>query len=307
MGQLLKKGGECRVINQTVDLLDLKYRPPVLAALGRGGANRDEMAAAIRDTPAEHRDAVAFLIANMPDRDLTSLSGTFLRTNIALAFQARAGAPWGEIPEDIFLNAVLPYAHVNERRDDWRKDFANRFTQSAWACETPSQAALKLNQEVFDALGVTYHATKRPKCDQSPYESAEAGFASCTGLSIILANACRAAGIPARLAGVPMWLDGSGNHTWVEIWDGRWRYIGAWDGDKDNLDTAWFTDKAAACVATVAADQRQWSHRIFAASFRKTPIHFPLDWDPTITYVPAEDVTRRYAVAKGPAPTTTAQ
>ena len=188
--------GEVRRGCEAVDFLDEAYRPAVFDALGRAGANRDELIAAIRDAPGPHREGVAFLIANMPDRDLTSLGRALIRTNVELAYEARDKAPWGrDIPADIFLNDVLPCAHVNERRDDWRRDFVDRFAASTWAQGAPSQAALKLNQEVFDVLGVTYHATKRPKCDQSPYESTEAGFASCTGLSIILANACRAAGV----------------------------------------------------------------------------------------------------------------
>ena len=115
-----------------------------------------------------------------------------------------------------------------------------------------------------------------------------------TGLSILLVNACRSAGVPARLAGTPLWVDKKGNHTWVEVWDGGgWHYLGALDGKK--LDKAWFKGKAAACAAAVAGDKRLWQHRIFATSFRKTPAHFPLVWDMSITYVAAVDVTKAYA------------
>lgn len=289
---------------KAVDLLPEKYRPAVLAALGRAGTNRHELLAAINQSRPEHRTATAFLIANMPDRDLTSLTGTFIRTNVELSCRTRAKAPWGRsIPEDVFLNDVLPYANVNERRDDWRKDFHDRFAATSWACKGPGEAAEKLNREIFKGLKVTYHPTKRPKPDQSPRESIEAGYASCTGLSILLADACRAVGIPARLAGTPLWTDRSGNHMWVEVWEGgRWHYIGAWDGKV--LDKAWFTTKAAACAAAVAADKRKSQHRIFAASFRRTGMHFPLVWDRSITYVPAVDVTQSYAAGDKPKPKT---
>ena len=291
---------EVRASTEAVNLLPKTCRQGVLAALGRAGSNRDELVAAIRDTKAEHRQAVAFLIANMPDHDLASLTGKYIQTNVELAYQARAKAPWGKsIPDEIFLNSVLPYANVNERRDDWRQDFYDRFAAMAWECRTTGRAVKKLNRVIFKALKVDYHATKRPKCDQSPYESTEAGYASCTGLSVILADACRAAGIPARLAGTPLWADGSGNHTWVEIWDGRWRYIGAWDVHA--LDRAWFTKKAADCAAAVAADKSKWQHRIYAASFGKTDTHFPLAWDESITCVSAVDVTESYAATDRPA------
>ena len=45
-----------------------------------------------------------------------------------------------------------------------------------------------------------------------------------------------------RLVGVPLWLDRSGNHAWVEVWDGsRWRYTGAAEPTEDRLDEAWET------------------------------------------------------------------
>ena len=44
-------------------------------------------------------------------------------------------------------------------------------------------------------INVRYHARKRPKPDQSPYESIDAGFASCTGLSVLLIDACRSVGV----------------------------------------------------------------------------------------------------------------
>lgn len=60
------------------------------------------------------------------------------------------------------------------------------------------------------------------------------GYASCTGLSIFLVNACRAVGIPARLAGTPSWVQDRrdspeerfNNHNWVEVWDGTWSFTG---------------------------------------------------------------------------------
>ena len=59
-------------------------------------------------------------------------------------------------------------------------------------------------REVFKAVNVKYHATKRLKPDQSPSESMKIGYASCSGLSIILVDACRAVGVPARVVGTPL-------------------------------------------------------------------------------------------------------
>jgi len=140
-------------------------------------------------------------------------------------------------------------------------------------------------------LNVRY-STKRPKADQSPYESIEARLASCTGLSIILIDACRAVGVPARFVGTPLWSDGSGNHSWVEIWDGDWHFTGAAEPAGDELDRAWFAGKAAAARSDVPRNA------IYAVSFEWTPLRFPIIWRRGIDYVRAVNVTERYALSE---------
>src|SRR5579885_2646036 len=90
-------------------------------ALGRSGDNRPEIVRALRDVPAEQRKGMAFLVANMPERDLQTLKAAFLLENVALACKARKEVPWGErLTEELFLDHVLPYANVDEARDPWR-------------------------------------------------------------------------------------------------------------------------------------------------------------------------------------------
>src|SRR4051794_16615063 len=81
-------------------------------ALKRADKGRAELEKALRATPAAQRAGMAFLIANMPERDLRSLRADFLLENVALAYKVRAEVKWGKaIPEDIFLNDVLAYAN----------------------------------------------------------------------------------------------------------------------------------------------------------------------------------------------------
>ena len=236
------------------------------------------------DQAPQERQALEFLKSNMPQPDIAALSPEFLLENIRLAYQAMAEVPWGKnIPPDIFLNDVLPYASLNEHRDNWRRDFHRCFIKIAQESKTIDQAAIRLNKYVFKTLRVSYSATRRPKPDQSPYESIQAHYASCTGLSILLTDALRSVGIPARIAGIAMWPDKSGNHTWVEIWDGQWRYIGA--SESTLLDHAWFTLKAS---------QTDTKHLIYATSFKKTQLIFPMPWAPDLKFVFAEDVTKNY-------------
>ncbi len=116
----------------------------------------------------------------------------------------------------------------------------------------------------------------------------ELGKASCTGLSILLSDACRSVAVPARLAGTPLWTNKSGNHTWVEIWDNGWHFTGACEQDPKGLDRGWFEGNAAAAKKDVP------EHAIYAASFRKTKVSFPLVWAPQSKDVFAENVTERY-------------
>lgn len=271
---------------------ELQPSPPIAAALERAGANRGEIENALSRCPSTQRQAMAFLVENMPDRDLRELTAEFLLDNCRLAAEARDAAPWGKsLPEEIYLNEVLPYGVISERREPWRHDLRARFLPAVQGATRPAQAAAILNQKVFAELGVRY-STDRPKADQSPLESIEAKKATCTGLSVLLIAACRAVGVPARFAGTPLWADQSGNHSWVEVWDDGWHFTGAAEPTGAELDRAWFLGRAS---------QAQLGHpiyAIFASSWRKTPLSFPLVWARSVDWVPAVDVTARYTALK---------
>ena len=275
-----------------IERVTLADRPAITKALDEAGTNSSALANAILAAPDDdQRAAVIFLIAHMPTADRKTLSADYLLKDVAYAFKARAATPWaGKIPLELFFNDVLPYSSVNERRDDWRQDFYDRFIGIAKSSPTAAEAAQRLNVAVFDAFNVHYHPSKRPKPDQSPYESADAGYASCTGLSILLIDACRAVGIPARMVGTPRWTTQRGNHTWVEIWDREWLFVGACEPSK--LNQGWFIEQAG------KADATKPEHKIYAVSFREAVNHFPLVWLPDIEDYPAEDVTLRYTTRR---------
>lgn len=255
--------------------------------LGDCGDNTDEIRTALTDCPSDHRDQLAFLIQHMPVRDLKSLSADFLLENIRLADEARDGAKW-MVPEAIYLNDVLPYACVDETRESWRAEMRSRCLPIVADCTTPGEAALKLNRQLFPLVNVRY-STSREKANQSPSESMEQSVASCTGLSILLVDACRSVGVPARLAGTPSWTGKRGNHTWVEIWDNDWHFVGAAEPDDRGLDHGWFIGDAA------MADDGKPMNRIYATSFSETGMHFPLVWSIRDTSVHGVNVTPRYS------------
>jgi len=263
-------------------------------ALAKAKDNRPELEKALTGVPKDQRPGMAFLIANMPTSDLKSLKADFLLTNSELAYKARAEVAWGKnIPEDIFLNDVLAYANLDEKRDAWRKEFYDMCMPIVKGCKTPAEAAQKLNTDIFPKLKLGY-STQRKLPNQSPKESIEQGKASCTGLSIVLSDACRAVCVPARLVGTPLWSNKTGNHTWVEIWDQDWHFTGACEQDKNGLNRGWFVGNAA------EAKKDSFEHSIYASSFRKTKQHFPLVWAMGYKEVPAENVTERYIKKAAP-------
>ncbi len=264
-----------------------KWSPEVEQALVKAKDNRAELENALSGAPKEQRQGMEFLIANMPDVDLRALKADFLLVNTNLAYKARAEFPWGKkVPEDLFLNDVLPYANVDEKRDAWRKEFVEICTPIVKDCKTPSDAVRKLNTELYKKVNVKY-STQRKAPNQSPQESMAQTTASCTGLSIILCDACRAVGIPARIAGTPMWTNNRGNHTWVEIWDDTWHFTGACE--PDDLDRGWFVGDAA----KAKKDEPQYA--IYATSFRKTDLSFPMVWARGNKSIPGINITDRYA------------
>lgn len=225
----------------------------------------------------------------MPEQDRGKVSEAYLRENCSLALKVRESAPWSRgVPEDVFLNAVLPYSSVGEEADAWRPVFYEKFMPLVADCKNATEAVEKLNGEIWKMLGVTY-SPKRDKPDQSPFHSMRIGIASCSGLSIILIDACRAVGVPARFAGC-RWKKKAGNHSWVEFWDrGEWHHIGAWDAPKAN--ETWFDSDAA------AADENDPVYAIYAANWKKTGLCFKAVWresDDPRSEIPAYNVTARY-------------
>ena len=263
-----------------------KYHALLDSALTDAGENRTQMEKALQQVPDSEKEAMAFLISYMPERDLESLSADFLVENVHYAYLAREKFSWAQdLPDAVFFNEVLPYASLNERRDNWRGDFFERFSKYVEDAGNIRQAIDSVNQNINEEVGVEYN-TDREKSDQSPYESMEQGMATCTGLSVLLTDAFRAVGIPSRIAGAPSWHDDRGNHTWNEVWiDGDWYFTEYYPA---GLNESWFVADAG------RADADTPKYAIWASSFKPTGQHFPLIWDMSIKYVPAVNVTDRY-------------
>jgi len=262
----------------------------VLSAIDRAGANRQEISRAWAEVPADQKSGMAYLLEHMPEHDLRSLDADFLLENVGSAYRAWQNAPWSSnVSEELFLNEILPYCLVTEDRTAWRELLRKQCLEMVDGAETPTDAVIRLNQELFPEFGVVY-STERSRTDQNVLQVLEEQKATCTGLSVLLTSACRSVGIPARLAGTPLWADSSGNHSWVEIWDDGWRFTGAAE-PKDQLNDAWFTNRASRARKEIPV------HAVYATSYARTGTTFPIAWDESVEYVAAINVTDRYTRA----------
>lgn len=244
---------------------------------------------------AEQRD-MAYLIINMPEHDREAMDLELLKENVTYANIARNKYIWAqELPEEVYLCDVLPYAVVDEVRDSWRKELYEIFSPAVEGCTTMYEAICAVNANIPALTGVHYN-TKREKTNQSPRESMRQGMASCTGLSILLVDAYRAVGIPARFVGTASWHDNRGNHSWTEVWlDGAWRVTEYYFPSQ--LDHLWFMADAA------KANAEDRNYAIYATRFAGGNDWFPMVWadegeDAPVEELPkwvgAENVTQHY-------------
>ena len=281
--------GQAKIMLEQQKALKKWWPKTVEAALKRAGNNRAQLTTALQTVPVEQREGLQFLLLNMPDSDLTTLSSKFLLDHLKVIYTSWQRAPWkNQVPHEIFLNDVLPYASLNEQRESWAPILRDKAAPLIEEVKTPAEAAMRLNQKLFPLVNVRY-STQRQRPDQSPSQSMGSGLASCSGLSILLVDACRAVGVPARVVGTPLWTNGRGNHTWVEIWDGEWKFLGAAEPDEKGLNHGWFAGDASLAKKDVP------ENAIYATSFRKTDTSFPMVWAEKNGSVSAINVTTRYA------------
>jgi len=183
--------------------------------------------------------------------------------SVQLALVARQTFGWAaRVPKAIWSDAVLPYAVVNEARNDWRPLLWAKLLPTLSTLSNSSSLAdvFKLvNAKLWGLLGsysntsaIVFRSEQTPLI-YDPMSTMLYGYASCTGISLLLVDALRTAGVPARLVGTPAWQGNMshGNHNWVEVYVGgttdsgdAWAFIeGAPAGGGESLDNPcdkWF-------------------------------------------------------------------
>lgn len=236
----------------------------------------------------EIREDRDFIMKYAPPQDMP-LPFDFVDRNCRLARQARNEIAPEKYPDEIYREYVLPYSVIREERDDWRKMFMDKFRPLIAGCTNCYDAAVQLDRKIWGIVNVHYN-TKRDQARQSPFHSMRIGMASCTGISILLIDACRSLGVPARLVGCD-WTTIAGNHSWVEIWSGgRWHVLAS--GEKEREDSVWFLAYAE------KADESRLDKHIYASRWSPSPAGTLFwrtwAWPKGFSDVPADDVTARY-------------
>lgn len=175
------------------------------------------------------------------------VSEAYLNQNAELAVKVHSeNAFVALVPNDVYFENVLPYTHFDEKADDWRPYFHKTLQPFVKGKTSLFEAAEAVIPRVWTAFGekIEFKANQTPQVLAPVSELLKKGYASCTGMSIFLANCLRSVGIPARVVGVAQWnRPEKGNHNWVEVHDGKkWNFIDAVPSDKVQWNKAWFTD-----------------------------------------------------------------
>lgn len=175
------------------------------------------------------------------------VSDAYLNQNAEFAVKVRnENAFAAQVPQEVFLENVVPYTHFDEKADDWRPYFYKTLQPLVHGKTSLSEAAEAVIPKVWTAFGkkIAFKSDQTPQVLAPVSELLDKGYASCTGMSIFLADCLRSVGIPARVVGVAQWnRPEKGNHNWVEVYDGtNWNFIDAVPSDKVEWNKAWFSE-----------------------------------------------------------------
>lgn len=188
-------------------------------------------------------------------------SDDYLLNNAKYALEARRWITAAKkVPDSIFKQFVLPYRQVDEPVDNWRAGFFTVFFPAVKDMTSLRQVAEHVIPRVWRELrnssdvmahtnnsAVVFKSSQTPQVMAPVSETLKVGYASCTGCSILAADALRAVGVPARVVGTPEWnVTDGGNHNWIEVWTGEgnddgWEFCEPDPGaDKVTWNDAWF-------------------------------------------------------------------
>lgn len=238
-------------------------------------------------------EAISYLKQWRPKED--GMDEGFFRANANFALKTKELPYAKQVSKTMFLSYVLPYSHFDEPRDDWRSHMYSTLLQYVQDKQTLQAAAEAIMPVWGSAFGkmLEFKGNNTPQVMAPLTETLQKGYASCTGMSIFLADCMRAVGIPARIVGTNEWnRPEKGNHNWVEIWMGdHWNYVDSVPtGAAVTWNQTWFSNQAKHQLSVPKAQailSPLWGPEA------KTV--YPMTWRDPAVFVPAIDVTANYA------------
>lgn len=139
------------------------------------------------------------------------------------------------VPENIFLNFVLPVRLGTEQLCNCRKFFFELLKERISGLSAYDKI---IEVNYFNAENVKYQSTDFRT--MSALATFNAGYGRCGEETVFAVNVYRAVGIPARQVYAPRWSHCDDNHAWIEVWcDGKWHFAGACEPE-EVLDRGWF-------------------------------------------------------------------
>jgi len=264
----------------------------------------------------------------------TYFDGGIVEPTVNLSLTARQRFGWAAgVPRDVFQDAVLPFASVDEARTNWRALLWEALvpTVSSLAnTSTLAEVALHVNQEMWSVLGnlaghsaaIVFKSSQTPLI-YDPMSTLLFGYASCTGISLLFVDALRTVGVPARLVGTPAWHGKvtDGNHNWVEIYVGSSSSNASSNASSDASSNAtsnasreggegewqFIEGQPAGGGETLSNPCDKWfcnaAHfgstgtQVFAARYERGDTHYPMAWNLANTGVSGVDRSAWYTQA----------
>lgn len=204
--------------------LKLATSAEVQSALERAGENRPELEKAITESRATAAKEMDLLISRASQYDLVNLTAEHLADNVSTALKTKQEMEWGRsIPEEMWLEYVLPYRVADEDLDDWRPEFYRTLSPLLKDCHDTKTAARLIHQWLYKGgAGGTGRIDFKvsENRDQTPRQMLnQSKLGRCFEMNLLLVALLRSAGIPARHAGVAYWTNLEMYHYWVEYWD----------------------------------------------------------------------------------------
>ncbi|WP_322906150.1 transglutaminase-like domain-containing protein [Paenibacillus campi] len=187
-------------------------------------------------TEPEERELLAYLYAYMPLHDLADYDGDVYAKHVRHVLQTRQHMHWGQtIPDELFVQYVLPYRVNNENIDDSRQVIYHLLVDRVRSLSM-TDAIIETNYWCHEHA--TYTGTDIRTV--SALTLLRTALGRCGEQSTLTVTALRSIGIPARQCYTPRWAHCDSNHAWVEAWaDGKWHYLGACEPEAV-LNEGWF-------------------------------------------------------------------